>query len=213
VRDPALYERALTHRSAVVDEPLESYERLEFLGDSVIGWVVASELYRALPEAPEGDLARMRAHLVSEPSLASAARTWNLGELIRVGPGEALAGGRSRDSILSDVFEAIVGAVYLDRGIQAVRRVVRAALGENLRQAIKQGVARDPKSALQERLMALKRIAPVYRIVSSSGADHRKTFTAEVTIEGAIAGRGSGNSKKRAEQVAASIALERLSSG
>lgn len=208
MRDRRLFERALRHRSATVERPLESYERLEFLGDSVIGWVVASELFRRLPEALEGDLARMRAHLVSERSLAEAARFWNLGGVVELGPGEEQGGGREKDSILSDVFEAVAGAVYLDQGIRAARRIVLQALRERIDSAVRQGVTRDAKSELQERLMAFRKLAPVYRITGISGADHNRSYTAEVLIAGAVAGSGSGGSKKRAEQAAALAALQ-----
>jgi len=206
-RDPDLLAQALRHRSMALESPLESNERMEFLGDSILGLVVCEHLVEAFPEAPEGELAKAKAFLVSEPTLAEAGRLLGLDQAVELSASEEASGGRQRRSILSDVFEAVVAAVYLDRGIRTARRVVLGALGQAMERVARQEHDRDFKSRLQELLQASERKTPRYRIVAETGADHDKTFVARVHIGRRIIGEGSGKSKKEAEQRAAEAAL------
>jgi ribonuclease III len=211
-RDEAHLLRALRHRSAAlaVEEPRESNERMEFLGDSIVGVVVCDFLYTRFPEASEGDLAKAKAYLVSEPTLAEAGRELRLDEAVELSASEALSGGRMRRSILADTFEAIVAAVYLDQGIRQARRLVRAALREPMRRAMQGNALRDFKSALQERTQAQRRKTPHYKIADTSGAEHDKTFLAQAMLGTKVLGEGRGKSKKEAEQAAARDALEKM---
>ncbi len=210
-KDETRLQRALTHRSAAADNTLESNERLEFLGDSVVGLVVSENLYRLFPGYSEGDLAKSKAYIVSEPALADAAQALGLEEFVVMSPGEAASGGRRRRSILADAFEAVIAAIYLDCGIRAARRVVRAALMVALREVAADQHRRDYKSSLQEHIQARAHTAPSYRIVSELGREHEKTFTAEALVGELVIGQGTGRSKKEAEQSAAQDALAHLS--
>lgn len=209
-KDISYLKRALTHRSAAAENSLESNERLEFLGDSVVGLVVCENLFRLYPDYSEGDLAKSKAYIVSEPALAEAAQNLGLEEWVQMSTGEAATGGRRRRSILADAFEALVAAIYLDRGIQQARRVVRSALEEAIRMVATDEHRRDYKSALQEQTQARTRKAPSYHILSEQGRDHDKTFLVEARIGDHILGQGTGKSKKEAEQSAAQNALENL---
>jgi ribonuclease-3 len=204
-------QRALTHRSAATDNALESNERLEFLGDSVVGLVVCENLFRRYPDYSEGDLAKSKAYIVSEPALAAAAQALGLEEFVVMSSSEAASGGRRRRSILADAFEAVVAAIYLDCGIRAARRVVRDALLPALEEVITDQHRRDYKSSLQEHTQARAHLAPLYRIVSEEGREHEKVFTAQVLVGERIIGEGTGRSKKEAEQAAAQNALDQLS--
>ncbi|HSV72515.1 MAG TPA: ribonuclease III [Chthonomonadales bacterium] len=206
-RDPAILERALRHRSACLEEPLNSNERMEFLGDAVVGLVVCEQLYARFPAASEGDLAKAKAFLVSEPTLAAAARAVHIDDAVELSCPEEAMGGRGRPSILSDAFEAVVAAVLLDRGVRAARRFVRAALKDAMRSVAQQEYQRDYKSALQELVQAQSKLTPVYRIVQETGKDHDKTFTAVAQAGERVLGTGTGKSKKSAEQEAARSAL------
>lgn len=206
--DPALLETALTHRSYANEQGLnENYERLEFLGDAVLDLLTAEWLYRGAPEASEGYLTRRKSHLVSEPILARMADSLGLGELLRLGVGEARSGGDGKPSLLADVLEALIGALYLDGGLGAARRFVESLLeamgGEGERRF------RDAKSALQEYLQARGRQLPRYVLKATEGPDHAKHFTVECRVRGLVVGVGSGRSKKIAEQAAAEDALRR----
>jgi ribonuclease-3 len=217
-RDPALLEAALTHRSWAHERegPASTahYERLEFLGDALLGAFVAESLYHDDPTAPEGVLSRRRQAVVRSSALADAARQLGLGEAIRLGRGEERTGGRTKPSLLADVFEALLGAVYLDGGVRAARAFVRRHLGEALRRTAEPGAAaEDPKTLLQERLQAELQRTPRYRIVSTTGPDHALEFTAEVLLGDCSLGAGRGSNRKRAEQEAARRALERLGRG
>ncbi len=209
-RDLALLKRALTHRSAAAKNHFESNERLEFLGDSVLGLVVCETLFRLYPQHSEGDLAKSKAYVVSETALAEAAKRIGLEEFLVMSVSEAASGGRRRRSILADAFEAIIAAVYLDRGIVAARRVVRNALLETLHAVVIDTHRHDFKSALQERTQAALRQAPLYLIANEEGQEHDKTFLAEAVLGEVIIGTGSGKSKKEAEQAAALDALNNL---
>lgn len=206
-RDLSLLEHALRHRSSVMDRSRESNERLEFLGDSIVGLVTCELLYSRFPEHNEGELAKAKAFLVSEPTLATAGQSVGIDEAVQISAGEEASGGRLRRSILADTFEAVVAAVYLDQGIRAARRVVRSALHEAMKKVAGESYSRDFKSRLQEWLQALERKTPRYRIATETGADHDKTFLAQAMVGRRVLGEGTGKSKKEAEQDAARAAL------
>lgn len=206
-RDTELLAHALRHRSAA-DEPAGSNERLEFLGDSIVGMVVCDYLFRTFPGSPEGDLAKAKAFLVSEPTLAEAGLALGLHHAIEMSAAEEAAGGLTRPSMVSDAFEAVVGAVYMDQGVRSARRVVRAALRGAMRRVARNEYNQDYKSALQERMQAHSRTTPQYRIASETGADHDKTFVAQVLLHGRVLGAGAGKTKKQAEQEAARAVLD-----
>lgn len=186
----------------------ESYERLELLGDAVLNLVVCDHLYHRYPEAPEGDLAKLRARIVSEPWLAKIAQTLNLGHYIRLGKGEEKAGGRARPALLADVLEAVLGAVYVDAGFGVSHAVATQWLQETFEDL--ETPSDDYKSALQELLQERERRLPRYRIRHEEGPDHAKVFVATVEAGGRGLGEGRGQSKKQAEQAAAQAALEFL---
>ena len=212
--DGELCERALTHRSGAQEGPQDgeeraSYERLEFLGDAVLGLLAGEWLYRRLP-ADEGELSKRKSFLVSEPVLAEHARALGLGPLLRLGVGEERSGGRDKPSLLADALEAVIGAVYLDGGLEAARRLVEPLLERSAAEYQRGAARRDAKTALQERLQAEGAALPEYRLAGSSGPDHEKQFVVECWAAGRCIGRGQGSSKKRAEQDAAADALARL---
>jgi ribonuclease-3 len=206
----SLLTRALTHGSFLNEHPevQEDNERLEFLGDAVLDFIVGAWVYHRFPEMPEGDLTKMRSAIVRNDQLASFARGLALGRALRLGRGEHSSGGSRRDGLLGSVFEAVIGAIYLDAGLQAVESFVRPLL-EDAREKLLTEVS-DPKSRLQEWAQAQKLGAPRYHTVQSSGPDHAKEFEMEVEIGGEPYGRGKGTSKHTAEQSAAQKALERL---
>lgn len=204
----AFLRQALTHRSAEHEFGLPSNERLEFLGDAVLGLVIASHLYRSHPDLEEGDLTKLKAVVVSETVLAKVARQLDLGRYLVLAKGEEQSGGRSRPSILADTMEAIFAAIYLDRGLTAARETILRLLDAQLRAIERNEHERDYKTLLQERVQELHRTPPAYRVVHESGPDHDRTFVAEVRVGERVLGRGSGKSKKQAEQAAARAALE-----
>lgn len=209
-RDEELLRLALVHSSYINENPgvfPESNERLEFLGDAVLGVAVAEELYAANPGWPEGKLTQARAALVQETTLAEAARDIGLGEMLRMGRGEESGGGRDRASNLSAGLEAVIGAVFLDQGYEAAREVVLRVLGDRVSSLGEPEASANPKSALQEAAQAKGLPSPTYRIVHEEGADHDRLFVAEVTVGGKVAGRGEGKRKSLAEQAAAVEAL------
>ncbi len=203
VIDAELLVLALTHRSfAYENGGLPTNERLEFLGDSVLGIVVTDKLYREHPDLPEGELAKIRASCVSQRALAVVARALGLGQYILLGRGEQITGGADKDSILCDGLEAIFGAVYLSHGIDTARDVILRLVGPSLERAAQAGEALDWKTALQEACAMLGLPAPVYEVVGE-GPDHARTFTATVLVAGIARGTGIGSAKKHAEQQAA----------
>jgi ribonuclease-3 len=208
--DPALLERALTHRSfAYENGRLPTNERLEFLGDSVLGLVVTDTLYRSHPELPEGQLAKLRAAVVNMRALAVVGRALRLGEFVRLGRGEESTGGRDKSSILADTLEAILGAVYIDRGLVQASRLVHRLFDPLIDEAATLGAGLDWKTSLQELTATAAMGVPEYA-VSESGPDHQKLFTAIAQVGGEAYGEGTGRSKKEAEQEAAAAAWERL---
>ncbi|MBY6276221.1 ribonuclease III [Symbiobacterium thermophilum] len=206
-RDESLLLEALTHTTYANEHPrARANERLEFLGDSVLGMVIAAHLYERYPDLPEGELTKIRAAVVCEPSLAERARALGIGRHMRFGRGEAVS-GRDRDSTLSDAFEAVVGALYLDGGLEAAQRFVLRELGQ-LVEAARQGLVRvDYKTQLQEQLQRQGAAAPQYRLLVEEGPAHLRRFQVGVYFEGRLLGTGWGRNKKEAEQEAARQAL------
>ncbi len=205
--DGALLHLALTHRSYSAEVPGEEpNERLELLGDAVLGLVVAEHLYRRLPGVPEGDLARIRAAVVSSEALAPIARAAGVGEALQLGRGEDRSGGRAKASILADALEALIGACFLDGGLERARALVLDLLADPIAAAASAVELGDAKNRLQELSARLGLEPPRYE-VSESGPDHAKRYTAVASVGGAVAGRGSGHSKKQAERAAAAEAL------
>lgn len=208
--DLGLLERALTHRSwAFENGAVEPNERLEFLGDAVLGLVVADEIFHAHPDEQEGRLAKVRAAAVKADSLAMIARELDLGAYIKLGRGEISSGGHDKDSILADGLEAVIGAVYLDQGFATAYDLVQRLFGEMLGDLAERGAALDYKTSLQELAAARFRALPRYE-VSERGPDHRKTFTAHAMVDARRLGTGEGRSKKQAEQRAAREAYHAL---
>lgn len=212
-RNPALLQEALSHSSYANEHRaahLNSNERLEFLGDSVLGFVTAEFLFRQHPDLPEGDLTRIRAALVCEQSLYEVARKLDLGRYLCLGKGEEAGGGRERTSILADATEAVFAAVYLDGGIEAASALIHRVLLDAEREEVVEERRRDYKTALQELVQRHADQVLTYRMVGEQGPDHDKTFVAEVLLNGTAVGTGSGHSKKEAEQAAARAALETM---
>lgn len=208
--DEALLRQALVHSSYVNEHPHEvlgSNERLEFLGDAVLQLVVSELLYRRHADLPEGELTRARAAVVSTPTLSRKGRELGLGRFLLLGRGEESTGGRDRPSLLENAFEALVGAVYLDGGLDRARALVERLLGDEIDRAVRGESVRDWKTALQEAVQRDGR-APEYSVVAASGPDHARTFEVVVLVEGRELGRGRGRSKKEAEQEAARVALQ-----
>ena len=214
--DPNLLKQALTHRSFVNEyngEKLADNERLEFLGDAILDFVVGDMLYKRYPDMPEGELTRLRAALVRTEALAELAEGCDLGEHLLIGKGEENSGGRKRQTNLCSTFEAVVGALYLDRGLEAVADVVLPRLDHLLQRVLAENLHRDARSDLQEWSQAELSITPSYRTAGADGPDHDKEFMVEATIEGRIIGRGVGRSKQSAAQAAARAALKSLERG
>lgn len=210
--DESLLDQALSHRSWCAEHgDAPSNERLEFLGDAVVGWVVAELVYRRYPSLPEGQLTNLRKAVVNAAALADVARSIGLGAHIRLGRGERAAGGHDKPSILSDALEAVVGAVFLDGGTTAARSVVTALLGPHVEAAIGRVAMLDEKSRLQE-LLAARQSVPEY-VVRAEGPDHAQRFFASVIVDGVVLGTGEGTSKKAAERQAAAVACELVASG
>lgn len=209
-----LLETALTHRSHAheqTDEGATNYERLEFLGDATLGFLVSDWLYRDDEDAAEGVLTRRRQLVVRTSTLATAAAALGLDEAIRLGRGEEQTGGREKPTLMADTFEAVLGAIYLDGGIRPCRAFLRRHLGETMRLARRSKQAVDDyKTRLQESVQARLRCTPRYRIVSTTGPAHALRFEVEVVIDDRVLGSGSGNSRKQAEQQAAREALHAL---
>jgi len=202
--------RALTHRSYINENEgaLEDNERLEFLGDAVLDFVVGAWVFNHFPEMQEGDLTRMRSALVRTDTLAVFARYLNLGPALRLGRGEMVSGGRKRDNLLCATFEALVGALYLDSGIQSVEAFISPLLSDFTNKVIGYDEIYDPKSSLQEWAQSQKLGTPRYVTVDAFGPDHAKTFIVEVHINGMAYGQGQGSSKQAAAQMAALAALK-----
>ena len=212
-RDHSLLQRALTHRSYLNEHPefaLEDNERLEFLGDAVLDFFVGEYLYHHFPEMREGRLTSLRAALVCEEALARFARALHLGDYLLMGHGEVESGGRKRPAILCATFEALIGALYLDQGMEAVDRFVRRLIEPEIARILAYDLDKDPKSLLQELSQGELQLTPTYRTVAVRGPDHAREFTVEALIGGRVYGRGVGRSKRAAAQEAAQQALQTL---
>jgi ribonuclease III len=208
--DPELRVAALTHRSFAFEHGLRvTNERLEFLGDSVLGLVVTDLAYRIYPEMPEGQLAKLRAAIVNMQALADVARTLGVGDVVLLGKGEEQSGGRAKASILADALEAVFGAVYLDRGLDVARELIERLFRPRMEAYVRGEGDRDFKTILQELASQELRAIPEYRI-EDRGPDHEKEFTATVLVAGEALGTGTGRSKKEAEQQAAREAYARI---
>ena len=210
-RNITLLQKALTHSSYANErwhDSLMSNERLEFLGDSILGMTVADYLYRNFPDRPEGELTRMRADMVCERTLAAVANRIGLGQHLLLGHGEEQGGGRSRTSILADAVESVIAACYLDGGFEPAAAFIRTFILCQV--PVKRFSNQDYKTALQELIQQKKDQKLVYTLVGTSGPDHDKQFEVEVSLNGNPVGRGTGRSKKRAEQSAAHAALDKL---
>ena len=209
--DDSVLERALTHRSYAYEHGgLPNNERLEFLGDAVLGLVITDTLYAAHPDLAEGQLAKLRASVVNMRALADVGRTIDIGDYVHLGRGEETTGGRDKASILADTMEALIGTIYLSGGLPAAARFVHHLFDPLLAASASMGAGLDWKTSLQEICSSLSLGSPEYRL-DDSGPDHEKTFIATVTIAGEVLGRGEGRSKKEAEQRAAEQAWQTLS--
>lgn len=205
--DRRMLERALTHRSAGASHN----ERLEFLGDGVLNFVVAAELFERCPESPEGDLSRLRATLVNESTLAEIAGELELADLLTLGPSETGDGSRRRDSVCADTVEAVLGAVYLDGGFESAECVIGRLYADRLHQLPRVDDIKDAKTQLQEWLQARGRTRPVYELVRTSGAEHCRIFVARCRLnDSGVSGEGQDSSRRKAEQAAAARVIDRL---
>ncbi len=210
--DMALLKQALAHSSFINENPgllLPSNERLEFLGDAVLGFLIAEKLYHDLPGFNEGQMSRLRAFMVSRKTLAVIAESIKLGDYLYLGKGEEASGGRQKPTNLASALEALIAAVFLDQGIETARALVLRLLAPELDRLLKQGEV-DYKTELQELVQSRKHVSPTYHIIEQMGPDHDKTFTVEVRIDLSVLGRGTGKTKKEAESEAARIALEKF---
>ena len=210
--DRSYLERALTHSSYNREKNTKhkDNERLEFLGDAFLDAIVGAELFVRMNSVTEGTLTKTRALIVCEKALAEVAREFNLGKYILMGHGEAGTGGRNKDSILADAFEAIIGAICMDGGMEAVTKYIMGFMEERIESTKSNFRSLDCKTHLQEVIQKTSKVPLKYAIVDEHGPDHNKVFVAEVTHDGAVLGKGSGKSKKEAEQNAANDALERM---
>lgn len=212
--DIELLEQSLTHRSYLnehADYDIGHNERLEFLGDAILDFVVSDMLYERFPDMPEGRMTRLRAAMVRTESLASLARQFDLGNLLKMARGEEDSGGRTRKSNLCNAFEAVIGAIYLDAGIDVVWDITEPLFETLLAEVLQAANDKDAKSRLQEWSQAEHGITPTYRTISAIGEDHAKTFTVEVCLGSQVVGWGTGKNKQTAEQAAARQALSELS--
>ena len=211
--DKTLLQRALTHRSYLNENPdylLEDNERLEFLGDAVLDFITGEFLYHRFPEVAEGRLTNLRSALVRTETLAQFALDLNLGAYLLLGKGEDESGGRERPAILCDAFEALLGAIYLDQGLESVREFINHLIEPALQAVLTSSSEKDAKSQLQEVAQSQYQVTPTYRTVNERGPDHAKVFTVEAMIGEKTYGRGTGYSKQNAAQAAAQEALVRL---
>ena len=212
--NPPLLEQALVHSSYINENPgftPTSNERLEFLGDAVLGFVVAEKLYQDFPHFTEGEMTRVRATLVRGYTLARIATAIKLGDYLYLGKGEEASGGRHKPTNLAGALEALIAAIFLDQGLVTARDFILRLLNEELQKTVSRGVEIDYKSQLQELIQSRQQPTPVYYVVEAAGPDHAKRFTVEVRVGNTVLGRGTGRSKRMAETEAARLALEQLS--
>jgi len=212
--DPSLLEQALVHSSYINENPglaSVSNERLEFLGDAVLGLVVAEKLYQDFPYFAEGKMTKLRSALVRRDFLARMARIIGLGDYLYLGKGEEVSGGRHKPANLAGAMEAVIAAIFLDQSPAAARNFILELINQELQKVVSEGAGIDYKSQLQELIQAKEQLTPAYRVIETAGPDHDKRFTVEVMVDNTALGRGSGKSKKMAEAEAARSALEQLS--
>lgn len=211
-KDQKLLKQAFIHRSYLNEVKLElpSNERLEFLGDSILSLIISTHLYKLRPNDSEGELTNLRAYVVKTPSLARVAKKLNLGEYLKLSKGEEVSGGRKNLQLLANTYEALLGAVYLDLGFEAVQKLITQTLLPIFASELKSGPPKDAKSSLQEIVQEKFRQSPHYKILATKGPDHAKEFVVGVYIGGKEMGKGLGNSKQVAEEQSAKEALEKL---
>jgi ribonuclease-3 len=209
IKDKKLLEEATTHRSYLNEskEKVESNERLEFLGDSVLSLIVSTHLFKKYPQFDEGKLTNLRSLLVNTKMLAELSKELDLGSRLRLSKGEEESGGRSNQSILADTYEAILGALYLDQGLMEVEKFIRDTLFPRADEFIEKNMLKDPKSLLQEQVQARKLNSPLYKVLEEEGPAHAREFTVGVFVEDKLLGKGKGKSKQEAEEQAAQAAL------
>ncbi len=211
--DKSLLQRALTHRSYLNENPHLPWldnERLEFLGDAILGFVTAEHLYHRFPEMKEGDLTSLRAALVRGQTLAEYAQEFNLGEFLLISRGEDAAGGRQRAALLAATFEAVIGALHLDRGFDAARELIVRVIETKTHRIVHERLDRNAKSLLQELSQGRLKLTPMYQIVDARGPDHAREFTVQVRLGERVYGSGTGRNKQSAEQEAARAAIHEL---
>ncbi len=212
LNNPKLFTQAFTHRSYLneIKTPIESNERLEFLGDSILSFIISDHLYLTYPHYNEGILTNLRSLVVNTKSLAKEARTHEFGKYLLLSKGEEESHGRENDSILANSFESFIGALYIDQGINAVKEFLSWTIIPHINEHVQKKEFKDPKSLLQENVQAKKQSSPVYKVLKEEGPAHAKTFTIGVFVENQKVGEGTGNSKQRAEEIAAKQALKLL---
>ena len=210
--DPSLLEQALVHTSYVNENPgtATSNERLEFLGDAVLGCIIAEELYQRLPQSSEGEMIELRSSLVRGDTLSRMAKAISLGNYLYLGKGEEVSGGRRKPANLAGAMESVIAAIFLDQGSSVVRAFILRLVDKELKKALSQGIEPDYKSQLQELIQARHQLTPTYQVIEAMGPDHDRRFTVEVKLGDAVLGIGSGKSKKLAEEEAARSALAQL---
>lgn len=212
-KNEQLLKTALTHRSALNEhrrEKVESNERLEYLGDAVLELITTEFLYHRLPGTPEGKLTAIRSALVKTTTLSEVGRELGLGQMLYLSKGEEISGGRENDTLLADTVEAVLGALFLDQGLDVVQKFVHEAILTRFDEVMKKKLYRDPKSSLQEEVQAYGFEAPIYKVVAESGPDHDKSFSVAVFVAGQKVGLGDGKSKQLAQQAAALQALHEV---
>ncbi len=211
-KDQNLLKLAFTHRSYLNEskEAMESNERLEFLGDSILSFVISDHLYKTYPDFDEGILTNLRSLVVNTKSLAKTAKKLDFGSSLLLSRGEEDSKGRENESILANTFEAVIGALYLDQGVDAVKELLNKVLIPNIEEYVQKKVFKDPKSLLQEYVQAKKQNSPLYKVLNEEGPAHAKKFTIGVFVEGELFGEGIGKSKQEAEEKAAEQALEKI---
>jgi ribonuclease-3 len=215
-RDVSLLQQAFIHSSYINENPnlrLLDNERLEFLGDALLSFIVAEKLYHEFPDSGEGDLTEIRTSFVRQETLARLALELKLGDYLYLGKGEEATGGREKQTNLADAFESLVGAIFLDQGLSAARRFVLSELSSDFERVSAEGIGRNYKALLQEFTQAKFKQLPTYRVVETSGPDHDKGFTVEVLLGDKVLGAGSGKSKRAAEMEAARSAWEKVTIG
>lgn len=207
-----LFEQAFTHRSYLNEakQRIPSNERLEFLGDSILSYIVSSYLFKKYPDFDEGNLTNLRSLLVNSKSLSKIAQELNFGRMLRLSKGEEESKGRENPTLLANSFEAFIGALFLDQGLEAVSKFLHVVLLPKAEDFVQKGALKDPKSTLQEIVQAKKQNSPVYKVIEESGPAHNKLFTVGVYSEDKLLGKGSGKSKQTAEESAAKVALSKL---